>query len=160
MDQAGVLDYEYDSEAEWEEGDDEGEDVEGEDAEKADKEEDKDAEYVPPLPRARERSERKTELAAAAHQQSTPTTDASANYCLVAAALLRQERAESRAVGGRPPEPPLRPARSHMCSAALVLGRTCARPHLCSAALVLGRTCARPHLCSAAQVLGRVGHEP
>jgi hypothetical protein len=29
------------------------------------------------------------------------------------AALLRQERVESRAVGGRPPEPPLRPARSH-----------------------------------------------
>jgi hypothetical protein len=33
-------------------------------------------------------------------------------------ALLRRKRAESRAVGGRPPEPPLRPARSHMCSLA------------------------------------------
>ena len=30
----------------------------------------------------------------------------------VAAVLLRQKRAESRVVGGRPPEPPLRPARS------------------------------------------------
>jgi hypothetical protein len=49
-----------------------------------------------------------------------------------AAALLRQKRAESRAVGGRPPEPPLP---EHMCD----------RPHaMCSAAHVLGRT--RPGL--------------
>jgi hypothetical protein len=45
----------------------------------------------------------------------------------------------SGVVGGRPPEPPLRPARSHKhkCSAALLLGRTSARPHKlkCSAAL-------------------------
>jgi hypothetical protein len=49
------------------------------------------------------------------------------------AARLWQMRAESRVVGGRPPEPPLLPARSHMCSA-------CAQPHTCSAAHVLGRT--------------------
>jgi hypothetical protein len=30
-------------------------------------------------------------------------------------------------------DPPLLPARSQMCSAAHVLGRTCARPHMCSA---------------------------
>jgi hypothetical protein len=70
----------------------------------------------------------------AAHQPTrAPATDASA----AAAALLRQKRAESRIVGGRPPEPPPRPARSHMHShsAAHVLGRPCARPPMCSAAL-------------------------
>jgi hypothetical protein len=67
----------------------------------------------------------------------------------------------SGVVGGRPPEPPLRPARSLVssCSAArgLVLGRSCtrARPLLCSCSaarvlvLLLGRSCARarPHWC-------------
>jgi hypothetical protein len=53
----------------------------------------------------------------------------------------RQKRADSRAVGGRPPEPPPRPARLHTRSVAHALGRTCARPHMCSAAHVLGRTC-------------------
>jgi hypothetical protein len=69
-------------------------------------------------------------------------------------ALLRRERAGTGAVGGRPPEPPLRPARSHrlahvlgrtgshMCSAAQA--RSCARPH--RLAHVLGHTCARPHM--------------
>jgi hypothetical protein len=43
-----------------------------------------------------------------------------------AAALLRQKRAESWVVGGRPPEPPLRSARSHPH---IGRTRTCARPH-------------------------------
>jgi hypothetical protein len=41
-------------------------------------------------------------------------------------ALLRRERASDGAVGGRPPEPPPRPARSHMRSAARALGRSAA----------------------------------
>jgi hypothetical protein len=52
-----------------------------------------------PAPEGRERSEQE-EVGAAA------------------AAFLRRRRAESRAVGGRPPSPPLLPARSHVCSVA------------------------------------------
>jgi hypothetical protein len=65
-------------------------------------------------------------------QQPTraPTTEASS-------ALPRGICSKSRAVGGRPPESPLRPARSHMCSGAHV------RP--CSGAHVLSHTCTRPH---------------
>jgi hypothetical protein len=88
-------------------------------------------------------------------------------------ALLRRKRASEGVVGGRPPEPPPRPARLPMLLAqrracktvygrvggfredhqtppaagdvALVLGRTCARPHKCSLAQVLARTSARSH---------------
>jgi hypothetical protein len=60
---------------------------------------------------------------------------------------LRKMRASEGVVGGRPPEPPLLPARLHICSAAHV--------HVCSAAHVFNRTCARPLTCSAAHVLGR-----
>jgi hypothetical protein len=69
--------------------------------------------------------------------------------------------------GGDPPNPPPISVRSHMCSAAHVLGRACARPRMCSAAHVrtwprmcsaahvLVRACARPHMGSAINVLGR-----
>jgi hypothetical protein len=62
-----------------------------------------------------------------------------------AAALLWQKRAESRAVGGRPPEPP------HMCSAARVLGR----PHVCSAAHVLATL-----PCRSAKIADRLTEAP
>ena len=45
-----------------------------------------------------------------------------ARPCFVATALLRQERAESLVVGRRPPNRPPRPAKSHVCSLARVLG--------------------------------------
>ena len=41
----------------------------------------------------------------------------------------REKRAKERVFGGRPPEPPLLPARSRTRSAAYRLARTCARPH-------------------------------
>jgi hypothetical protein len=46
-----------------------------------------------------------------------------------AAALLQQKWAESRAVGGRPPEPPPRPARLHSSSLAHYLARTRTQLH-------------------------------
>jgi hypothetical protein len=67
-------------------------------------------------------------------------------------ARMRLERVAGAAVGGRPPQPPAAGERGmgggsgegsaslQMCSAAHVLGRTCARPHMCSAAHVLCRT--------------------
>jgi hypothetical protein len=101
-------------------------------------------------PRASERSERQASEASAkkAHPSAaetgspgerkraggsgtprpTPATDdderGAPTPTRVAAALLRQKRASERVVGGRPPEPPLRPARLHTCSAAHVL-HTC-----------------------------------
>jgi hypothetical protein len=56
------------------------------------------------------------------------------------------EAGEKGLSGGRPPEPPLRPARSHMCSLAHALCRTCALPHMRSAAHALCRTRALPHM--------------
>jgi hypothetical protein len=45
------------------------------------------------------------------------------------AALLRRKRASERVVGGRPPEPPLRPARSHMRSADPHMNSAAQPPH-------------------------------
>jgi hypothetical protein len=61
-------------------------------------------------------------------ERSEHEEEGAAAEAILRAALLRQERAESRVVGGRPPEPPLRPARSHMPphSPCGRRGRTCA----------------------------------
>jgi hypothetical protein len=68
--------------------------------------------------------------------------------------LLLRKRASAGVVGGRPPEPPLRPARSQR-----VLDRSWALSLMYSAAQhVLGRTTCAPLMCSAAQhVLGCAG---
>jgi hypothetical protein len=75
--------------------------------------------------------------------------------------LLRQKRVESRAVGGRPPSPPLRPAGSHMRSVDPHMRRTCplahglANPHM-------RRTCplTPPAAGGVAHTLGRSAHAP
>jgi hypothetical protein len=60
--------------------------------------------------------------------------------------LLRRKRAASLGgCRGETPRTPLLPARSHMCSPAHVLARSCARPLMCSPAHALARTRARPH---------------
>jgi hypothetical protein len=70
-------------------------------------------------------------------------------------ALLRRKRASEGVVGGRPPEPPLRPARSSTCAAERMCSRAHVRPSACAAERMCGRAHVRSSACAVERVCGR-----